>query len=73
MRVIQLPEGVGTRSLSMLIDGERITVDFKLDGTASVSNEKAEKLCAALPALTLVGDKKAKEPDLSPDEIEEEE
>lgn len=72
MRVIKLPKGSTARRLSCKVDGVVTSVDFNKKGTAKVSNEKAELLCSVFTALTLDGDDKAKEPDLSPVETLEE-
>lgn len=73
MRVIKLPKGSTARKLSCKVDGEVTSVDFNKKGIAKVSNEKADIICRAFPALTVEGEK-AKEPDTSPaDNIEESE
>ena len=72
MRVIKLPKGSTARRLSCKVDGETTSIDFSKKGIAKVSNEKAEIICRAFPALTVEGEE-AKEPDISPSENIEEE
>lgn len=70
MRVIRLPEGSRTRSITVTVDGERVSVDFKRDGTANVGNERAKKLCRAIPMLSLV-ESDDEESDVEDEEQEE--
>ena len=62
MRVLRLPEGSRTRSISLVVNGERVALEFNNKGEVRVLDEQADAVIAACPALTLVKPDKPKAP-----------
>lgn len=58
---VRLPEGSRTRSLSLVVDGERFVLSFDDKGEATVPDGKASAVLKAVPVLEKL-EKQTKKP-----------
>lgn len=72
MMRVRLPEGSRTKRMSLLVDGEKVTLTFDSKGYAKVRDSQGEAVAAAIPALTLVKPEKAKAPKKEEAKVQEE-